>query len=214
MFLSENNCLEHEFQKGFTLQISRTLNHTTQISNRINKARIKLRSLVITLLDLKNSICEVHHNVIYEVLRYHHFPDHINHFIESLYSGCQTSVITSDSHTSYIPIGRGVLPIVLVLSSSTYAFIIRFSNTLRLLIIVNLGFLLIAVNFLIQFTGFNLQTMKLLLVVKKVKINTCAIASPFGTIGQKWLFELLNVSHLELKMSNRINPIPTKTSGK
>ena len=79
------------------------------MSSIINKARIKQRSLVITLLDLKNAFGEVHHNLIYEVLKYHHIPDHISHLVKSLYSGFHTSVITSDFHTSFIPIRRGVL---------------------------------------------------------------------------------------------------------
>ena len=75
----------------------------------INKARIKHGSLVITLLDLKNAFGEVHHSLIYEVLKYHHIPYHISHHVKSLYSGFHTSVITSDFHTSFIPIRRGVL---------------------------------------------------------------------------------------------------------
>ena len=51
---------------------------------------------------------------------------------------------------------------VLVLSSSTSA-LVHLSNKLRHQSIVNLGFLLIAVKVLIQFTGVNLQTMQLLL---------------------------------------------------
>ena len=108
-FLSENNYIEHEIQKGFTPKVSGTLEHTTQMSSIINKARIKQRSLVITLLDLKNAFGEVHHNLIYEVLKYHHIPDHISHLVKSLYSGFHTSVITSDFHTSFIPVRRGVL---------------------------------------------------------------------------------------------------------
>ena len=43
----------------------------------LNQARTKQRSLVITLLDLKNAFGEVHHNVIQFVLCYHHIPGHI-----------------------------------------------------------------------------------------------------------------------------------------
>ena len=42
-------------QKGFTPNLSGTLEHTVQMTNIINNARIKQRSLVITLLDLKNA---------------------------------------------------------------------------------------------------------------------------------------------------------------
>ena len=108
-FLSQNNYIEKEIQKGFTPKVSGTLEHTVQMSTIIDKARIKQRSLVITLLDLKNAFGEVHHNLIYEVLRYHHIPDHIISLIKSLYTGFHTSIITSNFQTPYIPIGRGVL---------------------------------------------------------------------------------------------------------
>ena len=44
----------------------------------INVARIKQRSVVITLLDLKkNAFGEVHDNLTREVLQYDHIPDHV-----------------------------------------------------------------------------------------------------------------------------------------
>ena len=71
----------------------------------INKARIKQRSLIITLLDFGG----VHHNLIYEVLKYHHVPDHIKNLIVSLYTDFQTSIITDQFSTTSITVGRGVL---------------------------------------------------------------------------------------------------------
>ena len=75
----------------------------------INKARTKQRSLIITLLDLKNAFGEVHHNLIYKVLEYHHIPDHIKNLIRSLYTDFQTSIITEQFNTAFIKVGRGVL---------------------------------------------------------------------------------------------------------
>ena len=60
-FLVSNCLIEHSIQKGFTPNLSGTLEHTVQMANIINNARIKLRSLVITLLDLKNAFGEVYH---------------------------------------------------------------------------------------------------------------------------------------------------------
>ena len=79
------------------------------MSTIIDKARIIQRSLVITLLDLKNAFRELHHNLIYEVLRYHHIPDDIISLIKSLYTGSHSSIITSNFQRPYIPIGMGVL---------------------------------------------------------------------------------------------------------
>ena len=97
-FLTANNFIEHNIQKGFTPNHG-TMEHTAQMANIINKARIKQRSLVMTLLDLKNAFGEVHHNLIQSVLGYHHIPNHMNNLIKSLYTDFKTSVITSEFRT-------------------------------------------------------------------------------------------------------------------
>ena len=103
-FLSENKHVEHEVQKLFAPKVSGTFEHTSQMAYFINHARIKQRSLVITLLDLKNAFGEVHHNLITEVL-----TEEIQKLISSLYTGFHTSVITKSFATPFILVGRGVL---------------------------------------------------------------------------------------------------------
>jgi hypothetical protein len=44
-FLTVNNFIEHNIQKGFTPNMSGTLELTAKLANIINKARIKQRSL-------------------------------------------------------------------------------------------------------------------------------------------------------------------------
>ena len=75
----------------------------------INKARIRQRSVVITLLDLKNAFGDVHHNFNKSVLDYHHIPDNIKFVIKNLYTDFQTSEITSQFQTPFLTVGRGVL---------------------------------------------------------------------------------------------------------
>jgi len=106
-FLKANDFIEHKIQKGFLPQLTGTFEHTAQMANVINTARIKQKSLVITLLDLKNAFGEVNHNLIPSVLRYHHIPDHIQMLIRSLYSNFQTSIITDSFQTPFIKVGRG-----------------------------------------------------------------------------------------------------------
>ena len=77
-FLTANNFIEHQIQKGFAPNLSGTLEHTAQMTNIINQAKIKQRSVVITLLDLKNAFGEVHHNLIQSVLDYHHIPKDVS----------------------------------------------------------------------------------------------------------------------------------------
>ena len=93
-FLTANNFIEHKIQKGFTPNLAGTLEHTAQMTNIINQARIKQRFVVITLLDLKNAFGEVHHNLIQSVLDYHHIPTHVSDIIKSLYTDFNTAVIT------------------------------------------------------------------------------------------------------------------------
>ena len=103
-FLSANNYIEQEIQKGFTPGLSGTFEHTAQMADIINKARTKQRSLVITLLDLKNAFGEVHHNLIQTALDYHHIPDHIKSLVKSLHTDFKTSILTP-----FISVGHGVL---------------------------------------------------------------------------------------------------------
>ena len=84
-YLSNNNYIEQNIQKGFTPKLSGTLEHTAQMAHIINTARTKQRSIFITLLDLKNAFGEVHHNLLYEVLEHHHVPNHIKNIYRLLF---------------------------------------------------------------------------------------------------------------------------------
>ena len=108
-FLSVNGYIEHRIQKGFLPKLSGTYEHTAQMSHIINKDRIKQRSLVITLLDLKNAFGEVHHNLIQAVLKYHHIPHHTEQLINSLYSDFYTSIISQHFTTPCIKVSCGAL---------------------------------------------------------------------------------------------------------
>ena len=88
--LQINGYIEHQIQKGFTSNITGTLEHTSMVSYIIEKVRTKQRSLVVTLLDLKNAFGEVHHNLIPTTLSYHHIPDNIQLLFSSLYTDFKT----------------------------------------------------------------------------------------------------------------------------
>ena len=61
------------------------------------------------LRDLKNAFGEVHHNLISEVLQYHHVPNHVQQLISALYAYYKTFIIPRDFDTSFLSIGRRVL---------------------------------------------------------------------------------------------------------
>ena len=98
-FLLKTNLSRKKIQKGFTPKISGVLEHTSMMAFIIDKARIKQRSVVITLTDLKNAFREVHHNLIKEILNHYHVPLSIQTLISNLYENFQTSIIT-DNFTS------------------------------------------------------------------------------------------------------------------
>ena len=104
-FLSKNGYIESTIQKG----MSGTFEHTYHMSYLINQARAKQRSIVITLLDLKNAFGEVHHNLITDILLHHHIPPEISEIIKNLYTNFFTCVSTSEYATESIHFGRGVL---------------------------------------------------------------------------------------------------------
>ena len=108
-FLRNNIFVDSHIQKGFTSKISGTLEHTSMMGHIVNKARTKQRSLIVTLLDLKNAFGEVHHNLISSVLSYHHIPTGIKSLIMNLYTNFRTSIITKDISSPAIPVNRGVL---------------------------------------------------------------------------------------------------------
>ena len=108
-FLSANGYIEHRIQKGFMPKLSGTFEHTAHMAHIINKARMKQRSVVITLLDPKNAFGEVHHNLIPTVLKYHHIPVQIQQLINNLYSNFHTSVLSDCFRTPFIKVNRGVL---------------------------------------------------------------------------------------------------------
>ena len=108
-FVVENNYVETNIQKGFWSNISGTIEHTELLTNYLKQAKSKQRQLVVTLFDLKNAFGEVHHNLIKNVLKYHHIPPSIINLVNSLYSDYFISIITKDFITNPIKVSRGVL---------------------------------------------------------------------------------------------------------
>ena len=108
-FLLKNSYVESHYQKGFTPGLSGTFEHITEMSDLINHARNKQRSLTVTLIDLRNAFGEVNHALIDTALKYHHVPEKICELVQNLYTDFEISVITKDYQTSFISVKRGVL---------------------------------------------------------------------------------------------------------
>ena len=108
----KNGFVENKIQMGFTHKVSGALEHTAMMGNIINKARIKQRSLVITLLDLENVFGEVHHKLTSSVLTYHDIPENIKSLISGLYTNFKTSIITDYYRSPAIHVCRQVFKVI------------------------------------------------------------------------------------------------------
>jgi hypothetical protein len=108
-FTLSNKYIESNLQKGFWDKISGVVEHTETLSHVVNHARKKQKSLVVTLLDLKNAFGELDHKLLISVLKYHHVPPEMIELISSLYTDYHISITTNDFMTDPVNVKRGVL---------------------------------------------------------------------------------------------------------
>ena len=67
--LLKNKYIEYHYQKAFTPGMSRTFEHIGEMENIINQSRLKQRSLVITLIDLRNAFGTINHHLVQTMLK-------------------------------------------------------------------------------------------------------------------------------------------------
>jgi len=72
-------------QKGFWPGVDGVTEHLQLLTHMIKDAKRHQRSLVVTLLDLRSAFGEVHHNLIWSALEYHHIPIDIFQLISNIY---------------------------------------------------------------------------------------------------------------------------------
>ena len=108
-FLSDNKYLDKNIQKGFWPRIDGVTEHNELLTHLILDSRKHTRSLIITLLDLKNAFGEVNHNLIRSTLTYHHLPVFVNEIFNSIYQNSIISVVANGVWSKEIKIGKGVL---------------------------------------------------------------------------------------------------------
>ena len=108
-YVKNNNYIECCIQKGLVPKMSGSFEHTALLAHLIRDAKLKQKSIVITLLDLKNAFGEVQHNLIHTILKYHHVPDPFTSIVKNLYDGFRTSITTKDYATPFLRIEKGVL---------------------------------------------------------------------------------------------------------
>ena len=140
-YLTQNKYLDQDIQKGFWSRLDGVTEHTELLTHIMKDSKRHSRSLVVTLLDLKNAFGEVHHNLIRESLKYHHLPDIFVDLFNSIYSDCSISVSANNQWTDPIGIKKGVLqgdpcsPLLFNLCFNTLMRTLKKSN------LVNLGYI-------------------------------------------------------------------------
>ena len=75
----------------------------------LNEAKRHQRSIIVTLLDLRNAFGEVNHKLINLTLRYHHLPTEIINLIANIYTDSKISIAHGEESTKFVPVERGVL---------------------------------------------------------------------------------------------------------
>ena len=75
----------------------------------MKEAKRHQRSIIVTLLDLRNAFGEVNHKLIDSTLRYHHVPEDFIGIIKDIYTNSMISVAHGNLNTPFIPVERGVL---------------------------------------------------------------------------------------------------------
>ena len=101
--------MEIPIQKGFKPGTSGTFERTAHHAHLIHQAKRNQRSLVVTLLDLRNAFGEVHHNLIPAVLAHHHIPDNIIKAIMSIYKDFLSTIAADSFTTPFLHIKKGAL---------------------------------------------------------------------------------------------------------
>ena len=104
----KNNYIETFIQKGFTPGMPVMFDYTAHPAYFFCQAKRNEKSLVVTLLDLRDAFDLVHHNLITVVLGHNHIPDIIEANI-SVYKEFASTIATDLFTTSFLQIKKGVL---------------------------------------------------------------------------------------------------------
>ena len=108
-FLNKNDYINKTRQKGFWPKVDGVGEHTETLTQIMNDAKRHQRSLVITLLDLKNAFGDVQHNLIRAAIKYHHLPDLFSELFDAIYTDSKIIVASNDDWTKQIAVKKGVL---------------------------------------------------------------------------------------------------------
>src|SRR6218665_129799 len=107
--LSDNDFIDKKIQKGFWPKKDGVSEHTELLTHLIADGKRNARSLVVSLMDLRNAFGEVQHNLIRAAIKYHHLPEFITDIFNSIYRDSTIYVSVNKGWTSQLKVKRGVL---------------------------------------------------------------------------------------------------------
>jgi hypothetical protein len=107
-FLSDNSYIDTHIHKGFWPKCGGISEHSELLTHIMKNAKRTQRSIVISLLDLRNAFGEVSHQLIRSSLQYHHVPSGMIQMFSNIYDGSRIRVAVNKECTQAIIIIMGL----------------------------------------------------------------------------------------------------------
>ena len=112
-YLEDNGYVDKHVQKGFWPSVDGVYEHTQMLAHMMRDAKRHQRTMIVTLLDLRNAFGEVNNSLIYcdttSSLRYHNVPEETICIIKDIYTHSMITVAHGNANTELIQVDRGVL---------------------------------------------------------------------------------------------------------
>ena len=83
--------------------------HTELLAHMLRDAKRKQRSIIISLLDLKNAFGSIHHDLIRLALHYHHLPSVFSELFSNIYNKSFMTVAIGKVWTDSITVEKDVM---------------------------------------------------------------------------------------------------------
>ena len=108
-YLEDNDFVDKHVQKGFRPSVDGVFEHTQMLAHMMREAKRHQRTMIATLLDLRNAFGEVNHRLIYSSLRFHYVPGEIISIVKDIYTHSLITVAHGNANSELIRGERGVL---------------------------------------------------------------------------------------------------------
>ena len=108
-FMTKNNYIDTDIQKGFVPRISGCIEHNQTLADMLKDCKKSKEEIHVAFLDLQNAFGSSRHNLILAAMAWYGIPKHMIQIIQSLYNNCFVTVKTSTWTTKPIMIQIGSL---------------------------------------------------------------------------------------------------------